>query len=238
MGAKTIEHKTCKTCGQLLPVDADHFPWRNDYKKFRDICRKCDAKRARDYYHAHRDKVLKTQAIYRKLNLEKIREKNRRNHYRDLQASNQRCKEFYQKNKDKFKARSKTYRHSEHGRNIRNIISQKRETLKKHLPVSLTLNDWKACKEYFSNEEKGEACAYCREAHEVIEQDHFISITRGGGYTKDNIIPACRRCNSSKGNRDFLEWYPQQIFYNPQNEAKIIDYLSKQCEAKLILEAR
>ncbi len=63
-------------------------------------------------------------------------------------------------------------------------------------------------------------CAYCRRtaaeafAHRLsgadgdsysairLELDHFVPLARGGAHTEYNLVPACRSCNSSKGDRD------------------------------------
>ncbi len=63
------------------------------------------------------------------------------------------------------------------------------------------------------------------ECDQRLHQDHFIPLTKGGGYTKENIIPACRSCNASKQNADFEEWYPQYEYYSKEREQKILDYM-------------
>jgi 5-methylcytosine-specific restriction endonuclease McrA len=42
-------------------------------------------------------------------------------------------------------------------------------------------------------------CQYCSGAAESI--DHVIPRSRGGTHTWDNVVAACRRCNSTKGDR-------------------------------------
>lgn len=50
-----------------------------------------------------------------------------------------------------------------------------------------------------------QACCYCAaKAHLSI--DHLIATKRGGVNAGENIVWACRACNSSKGARDVLEW--------------------------------
>lgn len=51
-------------------------------------------------------------------------------------------------------------------------------------------------------------CAYCKVQTEHLEQDHVIPLTRGGSHTTDNLVPACRACNTSKNNRTLDEWTP------------------------------
>lgn len=50
-----------------------------------------------------------------------------------------------------------------------------------------------------------QACYYCgSESHLVV--DHLIPRIRGGPDEPDNLIIACKSCNSSKGGKDMLEW--------------------------------
>ena len=50
-----------------------------------------------------------------------------------------------------------------------------------------------------------QACCYCG-SKEFLSADHLISTKRGGANTGDNLVWACRSCNSSKCARDALEW--------------------------------
>ncbi|HEX9375983.1 MAG TPA: HNH endonuclease [Actinomycetota bacterium] len=45
----------------------------------------------------------------------------------------------------------------------------------------------------------GWVCQYCGRAAENV--DHVIPRSRGGTHTWDNVVAACRRCNSRKENR-------------------------------------
>ena len=47
-------------------------------------------------------------------------------------------------------------------------------------------------------------CAYCGVT--ATELDHVVSIYRGGTDNIDNILPACKPCNTSKGSRSLDEW--------------------------------
>ena len=54
-------------------------------------------------------------------------------------------------------------------------------------------------------------CMYCGRAAESM--DHLIPRLRGGPDSADNLIPACRQCNSSKGGRDVLLWAASKGFF-------------------------
>ncbi len=50
-------------------------------------------------------------------------------------------------------------------------------------------------------------CAYCLRKMQRLTKDHVIPLHRGGNHTKSNIVPACKRCNSSKGTNLLEEWF-------------------------------
>ena len=49
-------------------------------------------------------------------------------------------------------------------------------------------------------------CAYCGEAETSLQRDCVLAISRGGRYTLENVVPACRSCNASKCNEEVTTW--------------------------------
>lgn len=49
-------------------------------------------------------------------------------------------------------------------------------------------------------------CAYCGSTG-PLSIDHVLPRARGGADESDNVVWACRSCNSSKGPKDLLAWY-------------------------------
>ena len=49
-------------------------------------------------------------------------------------------------------------------------------------------------------------CAYCGKTDEPLQRDCVLAISRGGRYTLDNVVPACRSCNTSKCNDEVTGW--------------------------------
>jgi 5-methylcytosine-specific restriction endonuclease McrA len=49
-------------------------------------------------------------------------------------------------------------------------------------------------------------CAYCGATSESLQRDCVLPISRGGRYTLDNVVPACRSCNASKCNGEVTGW--------------------------------
>lgn len=52
----------------------------------------------------------------------------------------------------------------------------------------------------------GSRCVYCGSDKEV-SVDHIFAKARGGSDSSDNLVCSCKSCNSSKGDRDLMEWY-------------------------------
>lgn len=51
----------------------------------------------------------------------------------------------------------------------------------------------------------GQVCNYCG-ADEKLSLDHIFPQALGGKDHGDNLVYACRSCNSSKGKKDLMEW--------------------------------
>jgi 5-methylcytosine-specific restriction endonuclease McrA len=49
-------------------------------------------------------------------------------------------------------------------------------------------------------------CAYCGAVDGALQRDCVLPISRGGRYTVDNVVPACRSCNASKCNSEVTGW--------------------------------
>jgi 5-methylcytosine-specific restriction endonuclease McrA len=49
-------------------------------------------------------------------------------------------------------------------------------------------------------------CAYCGVTGKPLQRDCVLPLSNGGRYTLDNIVPACRSCNTSKCNDEVTGW--------------------------------
>jgi len=55
----------------------------------------------------------------------------------------------------------------------------------------------------------GHMCIYCGAADD-LQLDHVIPLAWGGAHCEENLVVACRSCNSSKGARPLEEWLQTQ----------------------------
>jgi len=58
------------------------------------------------------------------------------------------------------------------------------------------------------------ACCYCKSG-DFLSLDHLIPQFSGRTHSADNLVLACRSCNSSKGKIDFLAWTVKQGRFPP-----------------------
>ena len=59
-----------------------------------------------------------------------------------------------------------------------------------------------------------QACCYCA-SRQFLTVDHLIPTSRGGENCGENLVWACRGCNSSKGARDALVWIAERGSFPP-----------------------
>jgi 5-methylcytosine-specific restriction endonuclease McrA len=81
------------------------------------------------------------------------------------------------------------------------------------VPATLTLREWLETLAVFHWR-----CAYCNGSYEVME--HYIPVTRGGGTTSENCVPACLRCNGQKADKDPEDIEPTKKFIKTVTRGK------------------
>lgn len=56
---------------------------------------------------------------------------------------------------------------------------------------------------------EGDPCSYC--GGPASEKDHIVPVSRGGTGDWQNLAPACRACNASKGDKHVLQFMLRQV---------------------------
>lgn len=94
-----------------------------------------------------------------------------------------------------------------------------------------TKTEWDATLSIFK-----QSCAYCGAEHRLT-REHIIPLVDGGTNTIENVIPACLRCNASKGRSSMVEWFKKQPFYSDERLELIISYSAskKGSDAKCLI---
>lgn len=223
-----MNYKICTKCNLKLEATTDNFVKAKNglyglsarcklcEKKWRDSRKNLKKEYDKNYVQENLVHIKERSKKYYHENIEEIKEKNKaysakienkihRQKYRATRK--ERDKELYELWRDNNRDRIRQ-------------IKKRRYQSQRSLTSNFTIEEWNICLQYFSNE-----CSYCGNFAKELTQDHFIPVTKNGDYTAENIVPACRSCNSSKCNTDFEEWYGWQSFYSKEREDKILSYL-------------
>lgn len=66
--------------------------------------------------------------------------------------------------------------------------------------------------QWWKNQLGRSRCYYCEQSFKPKEltMDHKHPIIRGGRTTKQNVVPACKDCNTEKGYMTMGEWIAQR----------------------------
>lgn len=229
--------KCCAKCGKEFPATPEYF--RPSRKSLRNSCRQCAREKARqyDYQHAEERRQYKKQYYrdhaegarkkarhyyadhkeerrdYNRLWREKNPDKSKKStqHWRDKNpekvklTGRQSSSRYYRKHPSKAKKSAKLWRDS-------NTIKVRGYTLrrraqKRKLPSTFTDADWECSLNYFHG-----CCAYCGRPPglwHTLARDHFVPVSKNGGYTPNNIVPACHGeggCNNAKSDSDASDW--------------------------------
>lgn len=178
---------------------------RKQQKRWYESNKEKVAERDKEYYQKNRERYLEQMKKYRLENKEYFEEYNRKYYEENKDKINEQKREYYQENREMFI-----------------MWNQNRKALMAELPYTLTKEEWFIILAHFNHE-----CAYCGISEEGLHQEHIIPVSKGGGYEKGNIIPACQNCNLSKHNKDLEDWYPKRESFTTERLDKIIEYQSK-----------
>jgi HNH endonuclease len=161
------------------------------------------------WWKSNKDRIKVSRLKYRLLNADKIKD------YKT---------QYYKDNREKVYETVENWRKNnlEKSRYIRKKSKHKRRLITSDLISDFTEEEWEKCKKHFDNK-----CCYCGYG-DSLEQEHFIPVSKYGGYTVTNILPSCRSCNASKYNNSFEDWYPSFRHFSKERNLKIINYINKQ----------
>lgn len=191
--ATMVEYNTkrCSQCKQYYPATNEYFyANKNTRCKLSSWCKTCQRKsqhtpeykkRQHDYEHSSHRKELKKQ-------------------YEQTPQRKQYRQQWEKTRPPKFISIKANPSRLEKKRLYDRIEHHKRRAERQGNKNILTANEWEDILAEFNY-----SCAYCGKGwHEIsgkLAQDHVIPFSRGGTYTKNNIVPACRSCNSKKHNK-------------------------------------
>ena len=214
--------KPCSKCERVLPL-LEFCRDRQTSNGFASVCRECAAlywqqnkthlieyhkryraehkkERARhsyDYWREHKEDRQAYHRNYREINAARIRQRE------EMKAPQRRAhgRWYYKKNKERFAERRRAWAQTPRALASHRQRQAARRTAEHALASTYTLEEWQETLKWFKDR-----CAYCGLLSDNLEQDHVIPVSAGGAYVVENMVPACRRCNSSKSALTLEDW--------------------------------
>ena len=202
------KYKVCSSCGDILLNTTDNF--RKVTKSYSSKCKKCECKASKQWYDSHKEQRAEHDKIYYQEHKERKQETS---------------KIWYQNNREKQLERWQEYRKSDHGKQViaakRFNERNRRRLWKQNQGKGITSEQYKEVMSFFNWK-----CAYSGEKlkKDTRTLDHIISLKQGGDHEIWNLVPMTRSLNSSKQEKDMLEWYKEQDCFSEARLAKIYEW--------------
>ena len=225
--------KRCTRCGTDYPATFEFFhKCSKSPDGFTYQCKRCTAAYAQKRRAEHRDEInaRNLEGYYR--NREQWSETHRDWLARNAEHVKQYKREYNERNQEQIRESEKRYRDANRDKRIKGLARWRdrnkqyvsdynreysqsargkatvhRRLARKHeLPDTLTSDDWSRCLDYWHG-----VCAYCgaqQDFWHVIEADHYVPLSSSDcpGTIPENMLPACKACNTSKGHRPPEQW--------------------------------
>ena len=131
----------------------------------------------KEYYWKNKERVLEYQ----------------KKRYRENEKLKTWYKNYYKKNRERILKKSKEWKKSENGKFSKLRWHYK---VRKKVPVNLSNEEIKKIKE------RDKVCVFCG-SDKSLTFDH---VDNNGPTNVSNLVVCCLSCNSSKGNKNVVEW--------------------------------
>jgi 5-methylcytosine-specific restriction endonuclease McrA len=224
--------RVCPKCG-ILKSSAYYYKNKSKKSGLGTYCKECYKEYHNKYKQEHLEEYLKNdnerQKKWYSLHKDEISERRHNSYPEHKEDSNRRGKEYYISNKaeiafrrhifhikhkSELNAKSLEYHNSHKEYRLecsrqwtrnnpekhRLQASLRRARKKNATIIGITHKEWlQMCKD------NNGCCSYCGRKT-ALEMDHVIPLTKGGVHGVDNIVPACKKCNSSKHAEDLVMW--------------------------------
>jgi len=69
-------------------------------------------------------------------------------------------------------------------------------------------------------------CGYC--GAPATSLDHIVPRFRSGSSNRNNLLPSCQKCNSTKGSTKMEDWYLVQDFFCGDRMQRIKEWMNKE----------
>ena len=213
------KNKIVERCKQYRENNKDKIAERGKqyYKNNKDKI----IEKHKQYYKGNRDKKLEQRKQYYKENIDKILKYHKQYYEENRDKKLEQYKQYRKENKDKIAEYKKQYYESPQGQILRFNENCRRRIKEQNQGNGITSEQWLECMTFFDWR-----CAYSGQAlsKDTRSLDHIKPLNQGGKHEIWNVVPMDRGLNSSKNDKDLLEWYKSQDFFSEERLQKIYDW--------------
>lgn len=207
--------KVCFKCGRELPVE--QFSKNKTRKDGLDTkCKECAKQYMQQYYEENKEKIIQHNTQYQQEHKEKLKQYYEKNKEHLLQYQQQ----YYEENKDDRLQYQRQYIQTPQGQIVLFNNNNKRRKREQEQGAGINKEQWLEMMQFFDFK-----CAYSGKslgAKNNRSIDHIIPIVKGGEHEVWNCVPMDRSLNTSKHDKDIMEWYTAQDFYSKERLDKIL----------------
>lgn len=212
-----MSKKTCSLCSEekgLCNYYSQNKKKKDgtEYVYYQPYCKECCSKKAAGWKEDNPERVIINRRNLKIRDPERVRMHRRKSYENNLKTEKETLRNWQKENPDQVK-----------------YHNQKRLQHKKH---KISNKEWESCKNYFNYR-----CAYCDlkiEEHLIMfkgriqlgdfHKEHF---NHEGANDLSNCVPACKSCNSSKGDYDFEDWFKMSGQFSNSKRDKIIKWINE-----------
>ena len=192
--------------------------------------------RHRQYRQANKEAIAEQKRQYRQANKEAIAEHMRQYYKINKEAIAEYHKKWYGENKESEAERKKKYHKTPQGQVVAFNIRNRRRAKEQNQGNGITKEQWLEMMNFF-----GWRCAYSGKTltKETRSIDHIDPLNHGGENEIWNCIPMDRSLNSSKNDKEMLDWYIKQPFCTAERLLKIYnwqEYAKKKYDNSIVNE--
>ena len=203
--------KKCTKCEEWLVASSVNFNKQKSGKYgLRAECKECRKKPSKEYYEANKE----ARTEYYKRHNKEYYEANK-------EAVLECCKKYRERNKEAIAKRQKKYNNTPQGQIVAFNGHNRRRAKEQNQGDGINKEQWLEMMSFFNWE-----CAYSGKTltKETRTIDHIEPLNKGGENEIWNCIPMDKSLNSSKQDKEMLEWYTKQPFCSAERLLKIYEW--------------
>lgn len=195
------------------------------HRQYRETHKEAKSKQNKQYRETHKEAIAEYQRRYQQENKETLAEQRRQYYQANKEAIAEQKRQHYQENKEVVKEannkRNKKYRQSPQGQVVAFNGRNRRRAKEQNQGRGVTAEQWLEMMSFFNWE-----CAYSGKTltKETRSIDHIDPLNNGGENEIWNCVPMDRSLNSSKHDKEMLEWYIKQPFCTAERLLKIYNW--------------